>query len=153
MTDFATRVHIREVVWNVLKIGYTKKLQMKYWKFDVINLIADYHVNENAVATLKLQLREAKNEKKHPFVDTDRDMLNRRIQQIECKIQEYQMYVDMVTLGFDVLNEQERTVLEYLYIEQYSTQKTAEVMKLTGVELKRLTQQALRNFVKVVSPL
>ena len=63
------------------------------------------------------------------------------------------MYVDMVTLGFDVLNEQERTVLEYLYIEQYSTQKTAEVMKLTGVELKRLTQQALRNFVKVVSPL
>ena len=68
---------------------------MKYWKFDVINLIADYHVNENAVATLKLQLREAKNEKKHPFVDTDRDMLNRRIQQIECKIQEYQMYVDM----------------------------------------------------------
>lgn len=126
---------------------------MKYWKFDVINLISDYHVNENAVATLKLQLREAKNEKKHPLVDTDRDMLNRRIQQIECKIQEYQMYVDMVTLGFDVLNEQERTVLEYLYIEQYSTQKTAEVMKLTGVELKRLTQQALRNFVKVVSPL
>lgn len=126
---------------------------MKYWKFDVINLISDYHVNENAVATLKLQLREAKNEKKHPFVDTDRDMLNRRIQQIECKINEYQMYVDMVTLGFDVLNEQERTVLEYLYIEQYSTQKTAEVMKLTGVELKRLTQQALRNFVKVVSPL
>lgn len=126
---------------------------MKYWKFDVINLIADYRVNENAVATLKLQLREAKNEKKHPFVDTDRDMLNRRIQQIECKINEYQMYVDMVTLGFDVLNEQERTVLEYLYIEQYSTQKTAEVMKLTGVELKRLTQQALRNFVKVVSPL
>lgn len=126
---------------------------MKYWKFDVINLIADYHVNENAVATLKLQLREAKNEKKHPFVDTDRDMLNRRIQQIECKINEYQMYVDMVTLGFDVLNEQERTVLEYLYIEHYSTQKTAEVMKLTGVELKRLTKQALRNFVKVVSPL
>ena len=126
---------------------------MKYWKFDVINLIADYHVNENAVATLTLQLREAKNEKNHPFVDTDRDMLNRRIQQIECKIQEYQMYVDMVTLGFDVLNEQERTVLEYLYIEQYSTQKTAEVMKLTGVELKRLTKQALRNFVKVVSPL
>lgn len=126
---------------------------MKYWKFDVINLISDYHVNENAVATLKLQLREAKNEKKHPLVDTDRDMLNRRIQQIECKIQEYQMYVDMVTLGFDVLNEQERTVLEYLYIEQYSTQKTAEVMKLTGVELKRLTKQALRNFVKVVSPL
>lgn len=80
-------------------------------------------------------------------------MLNRRIQQIECKIQEYQMYVDMVTLGFDVLNEQERTVLEYLYIEQYSTQKTAEVMKLTGVELKRLAKQALRNFVKVVSPL
>ena len=110
-------------------------------------------MNENAVATLKLQLREAKNEKKHPFVDTDRDMLNRRIQQIECKIQEYQMYVDMVTLGFDVLNEQERTVLEYLYIEQYSTQKTAEMMKLTGVELKRLTKQALRNFVKVVSPL
>ena len=153
MTDFATLVHIREIVWNVQRIGYTKKLQMKYWKFDVINLIADYHVNENAVATLKLQLREAKNEKKHPFVDTDRDMLNRRIQQIECKIQEYQMYVDMVTLGFDVLNEQERTVLEYLYIEQYSTQKTAEVMKLTGAELKRLTQQALRNFVKVVSPL
>lgn len=63
------------------------------------------------------------------------------------------MYVDMVTLGFDVLNEEERTVLEYLYIEQYSTQKTAEVMNLTGVELKRLTKQALRNFVKVVSPL
>lgn len=126
---------------------------MKYWKFDVVNLISDYHVNENAVATLKMQLREAKNEKKYPLVITDRDMLERRIQQIECKIQEYQMYVDMVTLGFDVLNEQERNVLEYLYIEQYSTQKIAEVMNLKPKELRVLTKTALTNFVKVVSPL
>lgn len=126
---------------------------MKYWKFDVVNMISDYHVNENAVATLKMQLREAKNEKKYPLVITDRDMLERRIQQIECKIQEYQMYVDMVTLGFDVLNEQERNVLEYLYIEQYSPQKIAEVMKLKPKELRTLTKTALTNFVKVVSPL
>lgn len=126
---------------------------MKYWKFDVTNLISDYHVNENAVATLKMQLRDAKSEKKYPLVSTDRDMLDRRIQQIECKIQEYQMYVDMVTLGFDVLNEQERKVLEYLYIERYSPQKVAEVLKLKPKELKALTKTALTNFVKVVSPL
>lgn len=126
---------------------------MKYWKFDVTNLIGDYHVNENAVATLKMQLRDAKKEKEYPLIDTDRDMLNRRIQQIEYKIQEYQMYVDMVTLGFDVLNEQERTVLEYLYIEKYTPDKTAQVLKLNGKELNKITKQALINFVKVASPL
>ena len=126
---------------------------MKYWKFDVTNLISDYHVNENAVANLKLQLRQAKQEKKYPLMNTDKDMLNRRIQQIECKIQEYQMYVDMVTLGFDVLSEDERKVLEYLYVEKYSIQKIEDVLNMTPKEIRKLIRSALKNFVKVVSPL
>lgn len=119
-----------------------------------MNLLGDYHVNENAVVELKLQLRLAKNEKKNPLVDTDRDMLDRRIQQIECKIQEYQMYVDMVTLGFDVLSEEERHLLEWLYIDKIEpTEVMARLEIKSSKKFKERVNNAMRNFIKVSSPL
>lgn len=127
---------------------------MRYWKFDVVNLLGDFHVNENAVVELKLQLRLAKNEKKNPLVDTDRDMLDRRIAQIECKIQEYQMYVDMVTLGFDVLSEEERKLLEWLYIDKIEPSEAMQKLEIkSSKQLKERVNNAMRNFIKVASPL
>ena len=126
---------------------------MRYWKFDVINLLIDYHQNENAVVSLKQMARQTSSEIKNPLVDTDRSLLERRLAQIECKEKEYQMYVDLVVLGFNVLSEEQRTALELCYIEGLGINETAERMNVKASALRQVIKSGLIDFAKVVSPL
>lgn len=126
---------------------------MKYWKFDVINLIRDYEVNRNALASIRSQIRFTKNEMKNPFLETDIAKCEARLKQLETKEIEYEMYVDMVTLGFDTLTENERIVLEDLYIHGQDVSDTAKKLYVSNRGFEKLHKQALLNFAKVVSPL
>lgn len=126
---------------------------MRYWKFDVIGLLMDYKQNQNAVVSLQLMERDTKNEIKNPLVDTDRAMLERRLAQIRCKIQEHQTYCDLVVLGFDVIPEEQRRALELCYCEQLGINETALQMGVRAADLKKTVKQGLIDFAKVVSPL
>lgn len=126
---------------------------MRYWSFDVINLIRDFEVNKNALASIRSQIRFAKNEIKNPFLETDLAQCEARLKQLETKEIEYQMYVDMVVLGFDVIDERERTALEDLYIKGMDVTEAAKHLYLSNRGFEKLHKTALINFSKVVSPL
>ena len=126
---------------------------MKYWKFDVIGLLRDYHQNQNAVASVRQMIRQTKNEIKNPFVDTDAAMLKRRIAQLECKEQEYQMYCDLVVMGFNVITEEQRIALEMCYVEGHGITDGAAELDVPARELKQTVKSALIDFARVVSPL
>lgn len=126
---------------------------MRYWKFDVINLIRDYESNQNALASIKSQIRLTKSEIKNPFLETDLAQCEARLKQLETKEIEYQMYVDMVTLGFNVLNEKERTLLTELYINGHDVTEVAKILYMSNYTFDKAHKNALVNFSKVVSPL
>ena len=126
---------------------------MKYWTFDVCNLIADYDKNKRTLGAIQEAMRVARGYYENPIGTTSRGDWEQYIKVLVLRENEYQMYVDMVVLGFNDLPEVERLVLQFWLIDHYDD---IEIVNHCGIknleELKKIKRVALTKFTNIVMP-
>ena len=126
---------------------------MKYWTFDVCSLIADYERNKRTLAAIAEAMNVAKGYRENPIGATDRGDWEQYIKILELREAEYQMYVDMVLLGFNDLPEVERLVLQWWLIDNHDDADIAEHCGIKNVvELNKIKKLALTRFTNIVMP-
>ena len=104
---------------------------MRYWTFDVCNLIADFEKNKRTLGAILEAKRVAKGYYENPIGSTSRGDWEQYLKVLELRENEYQMYVDMVILGFNDLPEVERMVLEFWLINHYDD---VEIINHCGIK-------------------
>ena len=126
---------------------------MRYWTFDVCNLIGDYEKNKRTLTAIEDAMRVAKGYYENPIGSTSRGDWEQYIKILELREAEYQMYVDMVRLGLGDLPEVERLVLELWLIRHFSD---ADIVSQCGIasleELKKIKRISLTKFTNIVMP-
>ena len=126
---------------------------MRYWTFDVCNLIADYEKNKRTLTAIQDAMRVAKGYYENPIGSTARGDWKQYIDILTLRENEYQMYVDMVVLGLGDLPEVERLVLQFWLISHYDD---TEIISHCGIknleELKKIKKIALTKFTNIVMP-
>lgn len=126
---------------------------MKYWTFDVCNLIADIEKNKRTLGAILEAKRVAQGYYENPIGTTSRGDWEQYLKVLELRENEYQMYVDMVILGFNDLPEVERLVLQFWLIDHYDD---VEIINHCGIknleELKKIKKVALTKFTNIVMP-
>ena len=126
---------------------------MKYWNFDVIQLIADYDKNRKTLAAIQETRRLADKYIKSPIGATTRGDWEQYIKVLDLRETEYQLYVDMVYMGLNDLPEVERLVIKYWLIDRFDD---SEVCSRCGIEnmgeLKKIKKIALTKFTNIVMP-
>lgn len=126
---------------------------MRYWTFDVCNLIADYEKNRRTLGAIQEAMRVAKGYYENPIGTTSRGDWEQYLKVLTLRENEYQMYVDMVLLGLQDLPEVERLVLQFWLINHYDD---VEIISHCGIasleELKKIKKIALTKFTNIVMP-
>lgn len=126
---------------------------MRYWTFDVCNLIADYPKNKRTLGAIQDAMRVAKGYYETPIGTTSRGDWKQYIDVLTLRENEYQMYVDMVRLGLGDLPEVERLVLQFWLIDHWDD---VEIVSHCGIknleELKKIKKIALTKFTNIVMP-
>ena len=126
---------------------------MRYWTFDVCGLIADYEKNRKTLGAIQEAMRVAKGYYENPIGTTSRGDWEQYIKVLQLRENEYQMYVDMVTLGLGDLPEVERLVLQFWLIHHYDD---VAIINHCGIknleELKKIKKIALTKFTNIVMP-
>lgn len=126
---------------------------MRYWTFDVCNLIADYEKNRRTLGAIQEAMRVAKGYYENPIGTTSRGDWEQYLKVLTLRENEYQMYVDMVVLGLQDLPEVERLVLQFWLINHYDD---VEIINHCGIasleELKKIKKIALTKFTNIVMP-
>ena len=126
---------------------------MRYWTFDVCNLIADFEKNKRTLGAILEAKRVAQGYYENPIGTTSRGDWEQYLKVLTLRENEYQMYVDMVILGFNDLPEVERLVLQFWLIDHYDD---VEIVNHCGIknleELKKIKRVALTKFTNIVMP-
>ena len=126
---------------------------MRYWTFDVCNLIADFEKNKRTLGAILEAKRVAQGYYENPIGTTSRGDWEQYLKVLTLRENEYQMYVDMVILGFNDLPEVERLVLQFWLIEHYDD---VEIVNHCGIknleELKKIKKVAITKFTNIVMP-
>ena len=126
---------------------------MRYWTFDVCGLIADYEKNKRTLTAIQEAKRVAIGYYENPIGSTSRGDWEQYIKVLVLRENEYQMYVDMVTLGLNDLPEVERLVLQLWLINHFDD---VAIIKRCGIksleELKKIKKIALTKFTNIVMP-
>ena len=126
---------------------------MRYWTFDVCNLIADFEKNKRTLGAILEAKRVAQGYYENPIGTTSRGDWEQYLKVLTLRENEYQMYVDMVILGFNDLPEVERLVLQFWLIEHYDD---VEIVNHCGIknleELKKIKRVAVTKFTNIVMP-
>lgn len=126
---------------------------MRYWTFDVCGLIGDYEKNKRTLGAIQDAMRVAKGYYENPVGATSRGDWEQYIKVLELRLNEYQLYVDMVILGLNDLPEVERLVLELWLIKHFDD---VEIIKHCGIanlqELKKIKKISLTKFTNIVMP-
>lgn len=126
---------------------------MKYWTFDVCQLIADYESNKKRLAAILEAKEVAEKYLDNPVGATSRGDWEQYLKIIELREAEYQMYVDMVLLGMNDLPEIERQILKWWLIDHYDDKVIISSLDLkNGRELDKLKKMALTRFTNIVMP-
>ena len=126
---------------------------MKYWTFDVCQLIADYESNKKRLAAILEAKGVAEKYLDNPVGATSRGDWEQYLKIIELREAEYQMYVDMVLLGMNDLPEVERQILKWWLMDNYDDKVIISSLDLkNGRELDRLKKMALTRFTNIVMP-
>ena len=126
---------------------------MKYWTFDVCQLIADYESNKKRLAAILEAKEVAEKYLDNPVGATSRGDWEQYLKILELREAEYQMYVDMVLLGMNDLPEVERQVLKWWLMDNYDDKVIISSLDLkNGRELDRLKKMALTRFTNIVMP-
>lgn len=126
---------------------------MRYWNFDVVQLIADYEKNRKTLAAIQETRRLADKYVKSPIGATTRGDWEQYIKVLDLRETEYQLYVDMVYMGLNDLPEVERLVIKYWLIDRFDD---TEIVRRCGIEslaeLKKIKKIALTRFTNIVMP-
>ena len=126
---------------------------MRYWNFDVVQLIADYEKNRKTLAAIQETRRLADKYVKSPIGATTRGDWEQYIKVLDLRETEYQLYVDMVYMGLNDLPEVERLVIKYWLIDRFDD---TEIVQRCGIEnlaeLKKIKKIALTRFTNIVMP-
>ena len=126
---------------------------MRYWTFDVCGLIGDFEKNKRTLGAIKEAMRVAKGYYENPIGTTSRGDWEQYIKVLQLRLDEYQMYCDMVILGLNDLPEVERLVLQFWLIDHYDD---ADIVRHCGIkngeELKKIKKIALTKFTNIVMP-
>ena len=126
---------------------------MRYWTFDVCNLIADFEKNKRTRGAILEAKRVAQGYYENPIGTTSRGDWEQYLKVLTLRENEYQMYVDMVILGFNDLPEVERLVLQFWLIDHYDD---VEIVNHCGIknleELKKIKRVAVTKFTNIVMP-
>lgn len=126
---------------------------MKYWKFDVRSMIADFEKNKRTLASVTEALIVARGYLKNPMDDDGRGEVERYVELLELREREYRMYTDMVILGLNDLPEIERNVLKWWLLEHWPNER---ILYETGIknaaELDKIKAISLQRFHDVVMP-
>lgn len=126
---------------------------MRYWKFDVCQLIRDYKSNRRTLTAIEENLYAARKFYEHPMGAENKGDWEKYIEVLELRHAEYQMYVDMVTLGLQDLPEVERLVLKWWLVDGW---EDSAIVEHGGIknnnELQRIKKIALTKFTNIVMP-
>ena len=126
---------------------------MRYWNFDVIQLIADYPKNKKTLAAIEVELNTTRKFILNPVTGTDKGDWEQLEKILELREAEYEMYCGMVSLGLGDLPEIERLVLQYWLLENYSDDHIVEQLGIANLEeLKKIKKIALTRFTNIVMP-
>ena len=126
---------------------------MRYWHFDVCELIADYEKNKRTLVSIQEALRVGRGYIEHPIGSTSRGDWEQYVAILELREAEYQMYVNMVALGMGDLPEVERLVLQWWLIDHYEDDAIRQHCGIkNNQELKKIKKIALTKFTNIVMP-
>ena len=126
---------------------------MRYWTFDVVGLISDYKVNKRTLKAVQETIEVAKRFMENPIGASTRGDWEQYLSVVELREKEYQMYVDMVTLGLGDLPEIERLVLQWWLIDGYDDEEIVNGCGIKNLEeLKKIKKIALTKFTNIVMP-
>ena len=126
---------------------------MRYWTFDVCNLIADYPKNKRTLGAIQEAMRVAKGYYENPIGSTSRGDWKQYLEVLQLRESEYQMYVDMVVLGLNDLPEVERLVLKFWLIDHYDDEDIVNHCGIKSLgELRQIKKIALTKFTNIVMP-
>lgn len=126
---------------------------MKYWNFDVVQLIADYEKNRKTLAAIVETRRLAERYLDSPIGATTRGDWEQYLKVLDLRETEYQIYVDMVYLGLNDLPEVERLVLKLWLIDRIDDDKIVYQCGIESMgELKKIKKIALTKFTNIVMP-
>ena len=126
---------------------------MRYWTFDVCSLIGDYESNKRTLTAIQEAMQVAKGYYDNPIGATSRGDWEQYLKILVLRENEYQMYVDMVTLGLNDLPEVERLVLRWWLIDGYSDNEIVSGCGIKSLEeLKKIKKIALTKFTNIVMP-
>ena len=126
---------------------------MRYWNFDVVQLIADYPKNKSTLESIQETKEVALKCLKNPIGQTDRGDWEQYIKILELREAEYQMYVDMVYIGLRDLPEIERLVVKYWLIDQLDDEQIVALCRIDSLsELVKIKKIAITKFVNIVMP-
>lgn len=126
---------------------------MKYWNFDVCQLIADYERNKKTLAAIQDAVEVAERYLDDPVGATTRGDWQQYLKILYLRRSEYDMYVNMVYRGFSDLPEVERRVLEWWLIGDYPDETIIANLGIENLtELKKIKKIALTRFTNIVMP-
>lgn len=126
---------------------------MKYWDFNIRNLIADFQKNQRTLAGILEGLDYTRRLLQDPLTDKTEGDVKAYIRMLELREAEYRWYTDMVILGLNQLPEIERNVLKWWLIDHW---KNDDIKMQCGIEtdndLRRIKNIALTKFHDIVMP-
>ena len=126
---------------------------MRYWTFDVTQLIADYPKNSKTLSAVRVELETTRKFIESPVAGTERGDWEMLEKILELREREYEMYCGMVILGLGDLPEVERLVLEMWLIERRDDDYIVDHVGIKNLEeLKKIKKIALTKFANIVMP-
>ena len=126
---------------------------MKYWNFDVCQLIADYERNKKTLAAIQDAVEVAERYLDDPAGATTRGDWQQYLKILYLRRSEYDMYVNMVYRGFSDLPEVERKTLEWWLVGDYPDDVIISNLGIANLtELKKIKKIALTRFTNIVMP-
>lgn len=126
---------------------------MRYWTFDVVQLIADYEKNRKTLASIIETKTLAQKYINSPLGATTKGDWEQYLKVLDLRETEYQMYVDMVYLGLNDLPEVERLVLKFWLIDRVDDDKIVYQCGIKSLsELTKIKKIALTKFTNIVMP-
>jgi len=126
---------------------------MKYWSFNVANLIADFKRNQRTLAGVLEGLEYTRRLLDDPLTDKTEGDVKAYIRMLEMREAEYRWYTDMVILGLNELPEVERNILKWWLIDHWRDEEIMETCGiLTSEELRRIKNISLAKFHDIILP-
>lgn len=127
---------------------------MRYWTFDAVQLIADEDKIKRNLISITAQLDTAREMAEHPDeFGVDKSELPLYIELLEMRQHEFQMYLDMITLGMNNLPEAERLILRWWIQEGYDDDFIIEHAAIKSQrELEKIKRISLEKFKRLVMP-